>query len=422
MPLPNPLPSLPIRVLRDSSLSTLTAGFVAMLTGYSSSVILMVQAGQAADLSNAQIASWIWALSIGMALCTLTLSLRYRIPLVVVWSTPGAALLVTSLPGVTYSDSIGAFMLCGLMLLLSGLSSSVGRLMRWLPASLAAALLAGILFRISSQILPAAQEHLGLVLGMFVSYLLGKRWLPRYAVLLALATGILGAWYAGLLNLPSVQWQLTQPQWTTPTWSWGTIISISLPLYVVAMTSQNLPGLAILKADGYQVNPAPILSLTGAASVLLAPFGSHGLNLAAISAAICTGPDAHPNPARRYTAALWSGLLFACIAVFAETLTTLFLALPGVLVIAVAALALLSSIAAGLGKAMECPGEREAALIAFMVTASGISLFSIGSAFWGLLAGALSLLVIPRRQVAATTTSFVEGTKGPAHTSDIAHQ
>ncbi|WP_339650334.1 benzoate/H(+) symporter BenE family transporter [Halopseudomonas pelagia] len=391
----SPLSFRPPKVLRDSSLSTLTAGFVAMLTGYSSSLVLMVQAGQAAGLSTEQISSWIWALSIGMAICTLALSLRYRIPLVVVWSTPGAALLITSLPGVTYSDAIGAFMFCGLLLLLSGISSTVARLMRLLPASLAAALLAGILFRISSQILQAAQSQLGLVLIMFVSYLLAKRWAPRYAVLLALLCGTLIAWLNGMLDLPDVQWQLTLPEWTTPRFSLSAMISIGLPLYIVAMTSQNLPGLAILKSDGYEVDPAPILSLTGLMSVLLAPFGSHGLNLAAISAAVCTGHEAHADPAKRYTAALFCGALFGGIALFAGTLTVLFMALPEALVISIAALALLGSIVGGLTKAMESPGEREAALIAFMVTASGFTLFSIGSAFWGLIAGALTLFILP---------------------------
>ncbi|WP_394245090.1 benzoate/H(+) symporter BenE family transporter [Halopseudomonas laoshanensis] len=385
----------PLQVWRDLNLSTLTAGFVAMLTGYSSSVVLMVQAGQAAGLSNAQIASWIWALSIGMAICTLLLSLRYRLPLVVVWSTPGAALLITSLPGVSYSDAIGAFIFCGLLLLLSGISSTVARLMRWLPASLAAALLAGILFRIGSQILQAAQEQIGLVLVMFVSYLLAKRWAPRYAVLLALLCGTLIAWVTGMLDLPEVQWQITLPEWTTPSFSLSAMISIGLPLYIVAMTSQNLPGLAILKSDGYEVDPAPILSLTGLMSVLLAPFGSHGLNLAAISAAVCTGHEAHPDPAKRYAAALCCGALFGAIALFAGTLTVLFMALPQALVISIAALALLGSIASGLAKAMESQGEREAALIAFMIAASGFTLFSIGSAFWGLVAGAATLLLLP---------------------------
>ena len=385
----------PSSPLRDSSASTFTAGFIAMLTGYSSSVVLMIQAGQAASLTSAQIASWIWALSLGMAICTIALSLRYRMPLVVVWSTPGAALLITSLPGVTYSDAIGAFMVCGLMLLLSGVSTTVARLMRWLPASLAAALLAGILFRIGSQMLEAAQDQIGLVLLMLASYLVGKRWLARYAVLLALATGTLTAWLTGMLDIPAVHWQLTRPVWTAPTWSLETIISISLPLYIVAMTSQNLPGLAILKSDGYEPNPAPLLSLTGIASVVLAPFGSHGINLAAISAAVCTGAEAHPDPGRRYTAALWCGIFFAVIALFAGTLAIIFMALPQVLVITIAALALLGSIAGGLAKAMELPREREVALLVFLITASGFTLFSVGAAFWGLVAGLLAWWLLP---------------------------
>ncbi len=387
----------PSSPLRDSSASTFTAGFIAMLTGYSSSVVLMIQAGQAASLTSAQIASWIWALSLGMAVCTIALSLRYRMPLVVVWSTPGAALLITSLPGVTYSDAIGAFMVCGLMLLLSGVSTTVARLMRWLPASLAAALLAGILFRIGSQMLEAAQDQIGLVLLMLASYLVGKRWLARYAVLLALAAGTLTAWLTGMLDIPAVHWQLTRPVWTAPTWSLETIISISLPLYIVAMTSQNLPGLAILKSDGYEPNPAPLLSLTGIASVVLAPFGSHGINLAAISAAVCTGAEAHPDPGRRYTAALWCGIFFAVIALFAGTLAIIFMALPQVLVITIAALALLGSIAGGLAKAMELPREREVALLVFLITASGFTLFSIGAAFWGLVAGLLAWWLLPPR-------------------------
>ena len=387
----------PSSPLRDSSASTFTAGFIAMLTGYSSSVVLMIQAGQAASLTPAQIASWIWALSLGMAVCTIALSLRYRMPLVVVWSTPGAALLITSLPGVTYSDAIGAFMVCGLMLLLSGVSTTVARLMRWLPASLAAALLAGILFRIGSQMLEAAQDQIGLVLLMLASYLVGKRWLARYAVLLALAAGTLTAWLTGMLDIPAVHWQLTRPVWTAPTWSLETIISISLPLYIVAMTSQNLPGLAILKSDGYEPNPAPLLSLTGIASVVLAPFGSHGINLAAISAAVCTGAEAHPDPGRRYTAALWCGIFFAVIALFSGTLAIIFMALPQVLVITIAALALLGSIAGGLAKAVELPREREVALLVFLITASGFTLFSIGAAFWGLVAGLLAWWLLPPR-------------------------
>ena len=393
---PYSLLSTTSRLWRDSSPSALVAGVVSMLTGYTSSLVLMVQAGQAAGLSAEHIASWIWALSIGMGICTVGLSLRYRLPIIVVWSTPGAALLITSLPGVNYADAIGAFMVCAVLLLLSGLSPQIARLMRWLPASLAAALLAGILFRIGSQILVAAEQQTLLVLCMFFSYLLGKRWAPRFAVLGTLLVGSAIAWAADMLHLPAVSWALTRPHWTTPTWSLGAIISISLPLYIVAMTSQNLPGLAILKADGYEPNPAPLLSVTGLISFLLAPFGSHGLTLAAISAAICTGSEAHPDPSRRYTAAVACGLLFALIGLYAGALTLLFMALPPALVLSIAALALLGSIVNGLTKAMEQPGEREAALITFMVTASGLTLLSIGSAFWGLVAGAMALWILPR--------------------------
>lgn len=408
MPFPQSQPSERRNVLRDSSPSTLAAGFIAMLTGYSSSVVLMIQAGNAADLTAAQIASWLWALSIGMAICTVALSLRYRTPLVVVWSTPGAALLITSLPGVPYGEAIGAFMVCGLLLLLSGVSSTIARLMRLLPASLAAALLAGILFRIASQMLDAANEQIALVFAMLISYLLGKRWFARYAVLLTLATGALVAGLAGMLVLPEVSWQPTMPVWTTPAWSTGTIISISIPLYIVAMTSQTLPGLAILKTDGYEPDPGPILSLTGIASILLAPFGSHGLNLAAISAAVCTGKEAHPDLARRYTAAFWCGLFFAGIALFAGPLAVVFMALPHALVISIAALALLGSITGGLAKAMESPGEREAALIVFLVSASGFTLFSVGAAFWAVVAGVLAWLLLPGSTAAATKAAGVE--------------
>ncbi|PAU88733.1 hypothetical protein CK507_03370 [Pseudomonas sp. WN033] len=381
-------------LLNDFNSSTLVAGFVATLTGYASSLVLMIQAGQAAGLTESQIASWIWALAIGMAVCTLILSLRYRTPILIVWSTPGAALLITSLPTVSYANAIGAFIFCGLLVMLTGLTGSFERLVRRIPASLAAALLAGILFRIAGDMLIAAEQQVGLVVGMGLTWLLGKRWLPRYAVPLALLAGCLIAWFTGLFDLPAVEWTPTLPELTIPGLSLSALISIGLPLYIVAMTSQNLPGMAVLRADGYRVSASPILSLTGLASMLLAPLGAHGVNLAAISAAVCTGPEAHQDPSKRYAAAIWCGLLNLPIALFAGALTAVFIALPWTLVISIAALALLGSIANGLTQAMANPGERDAALITFMVSASGISLLSIGSAFWGVVAGVLALWLL----------------------------
>jgi len=383
-----------LRPLADTSVSAVVAGFIAMMTGYTSSLILMYQAGQAAGLSAGQIASWIWALSIGMALCSIGLSLRYRTPITVAWSTPGAALLITSLGGVSYPEAIGAYLTCAALVTLCGVTGTFERLVRRLPGSLAAALLAGILFRIGSEIFIAAQHQTLLVLGMFFAYLVCKRASPRYAVLTALLVGVAIAAALGLLDFSGVSLQLAVPVWTTPAFSLGATISIAIPLFVVCMTSQNMPGMTVLRADGYQVPASPLISVTGIASLLLAPFGSHGINLAAISAAICTGPQAHENPAKRYTAAVWCGLFYGAAGTFGATLAALFAAFPRELVLSIAALALFGSIVNGLTQAMAEPREREAALITFMVTASGMTLFSIGSAFWGIVAGVVTLLIL----------------------------
>ena len=385
------------RPFADSSASTIVAGFIAMLTGYTSSLVLMFQAGQAAGLSSAQISSWIWALSIGMAICSIGLSMRYRTPVVIAWSTPGAALLISSLPGVPYAEAIGAFIFASLLIALCGLTGSFERLMRKVPASLAAALLAGVLFNIGSEIFRAVKVQPLLVLAMFFSYLLAKRLAPRYAVLSALLVGCALSAALGLLDFRQLSLQIAVPVWTTPSLSIAAIFSIGIPLFVIAMASQNMPGLAVLRAEGYQVPASPLISVTGIASVLLAPFGSHGIHLAAITMAICSGPEAHPDPARRYTAAVWCGVFYGIAGIFGATLAALFASFPAALVLSIAALALLGSISSGLTQAMQQPNERDAALITFMVTASGLTLFGIGAALWGLIAGGLTLLILNKR-------------------------
>ena len=387
-----PLPRL--HPLSDTSPSAVVAGFIAMMTGYTSSLVLMFQAGQAAGLSSGQISSWIWALSIGMAVCSIGLSLRYRTPINIAWSTPGAALLITSLGGVSYGEAIGAYITCALLVIICGMTGSFERLVKRIPGSLAAALLAGILFKIGSEIFVAAQHRTGLVVGMLVTYLIVKRLLPRYAVLAALMIGTLISGLLGLLDFSGFALEVAVPVWTTPSFSIAATISIGIPLFVVAMTSQNMPGIAVLRADGYNVPASPLITTTGVASLLLAPFGSHGINLAAISAAICTGPHAHEDPKKRYTAAMWCGIFYGIAGTFGATLAALFAAFPKELVLSIAALALFGSISNGLTIAMAESKEREAALITFMVTASGMTLFSIGSAFWGIVAGVLTLIIL----------------------------
>jgi benzoate membrane transport protein len=384
--------------MADSSLSAVVAGFIAMMTGVTSSLVLMFQAGQAAGLTSAQISSWIWALFMGMAVCSIGLSLRYRSPITVAWSTPGAALLITSLGGVAYPEAIGAFITCAVLVIICGVTGSFERLVKRLPTSLAAALLAGILFKIGSEIFVAAQHRTGLVLGMFFTYLIVKRYSPRYAVLVTLLVGVALSAMLGLLNFSGFALEVALPVWTTPSFSIAATVSIGIPLFVVAMTSQNMPGVAVLRADGYYVPASPLITATGIISLITAPFGAHGINLAAISAAICTGPHAHEDHSKRYTAAIWCGIFYAIAGIFGATLAALFAAFPKELVLSIAALALFGSIINGLTVAMHEPKEREAALITFMVTASGLTLFSIGSAFWGIVAGVLTLVILNYRK------------------------
>jgi benzoate membrane transport protein len=388
----------PLRPLADSSLSAVVAGFIAMMTGCTSSLVLIFQAGQAAGLTSAQISSWIWSLFIGMAVCNIGLSLRYRSPVTVAWSTPGAALLISSLGGVAYPEAIGAFITCSILIIICGVTGSFERLVKRLPASLAAALLAGILFKIGSEIFVAAQHRTGLVLGMFFTYLIVKRYSSRYAVLVTLLVGVALSAMLGLLNFGGFALEVAAPVWTTPVFTLGATISIGIPLFVVAMTSQNMPGMAVLRADGYTVPASPLITVSGIASLLTAPFGSHGITLAAISAAICTSPNAHEDKDKRYTAAIWCGIFYGVAGIFGATLAALFAAFPKELVLSIAALALFGSIINGLTVAMNEPKEREAALITFMVTASGLTLFSIGSAFWGIVAGVLTLVILNGRR------------------------
>jgi benzoate membrane transport protein len=394
----SPATRTPLRPLADTSLSALVAGFVAMMTGYTSSLVLMFQAGRSAHLTDAQISSWIWALSMGMALCTIGLSLRFRAPIVIAWSTPGAALLVSSLPHVAYPEAIGAFVVCALLLTLAGVTGWFDTLMKKVPAGIAAALLAGILFEIGIEIFRAAQFQTALVLSMFFTYLLIKRVAPRYAIVATLVVGTAVAGALGLLDFSGFHVKFAAPVLTLPAFSLSAVISIGIPLFVVAMASQNVPGIAVLRADGYQTPSAPLIATTGIASLLLAPFGSHGVNLAAITAAICTGREAHEDRTKRYTAAVWCGVFYLVAGIFGATIAALFGSLPKALVVSVAALALFGSIMSGLTNAMQDARQREAALVTFMVTASGLTLLSIGSAFWGLVAGLVTHAVLNARR------------------------
>ncbi len=381
-------------MLRDFSFSALVAGFVAVLVGFTSSAVIVFEAARTLGASSAQIGSWILALGLGMAVTSIGLSLRYRAPVVTAWSTPGAAMLITGAAGVPMAEAIGAFLASGLMLAVAGFSGWFERAMSRIPLSIASGMLAGVLLRFGLDVFLAMKTQFVLAVAMFGVYLAVRRASPRYAVLAALALGVVVAAARGLLRLDGVELALAEPVAVAPRWSIGALIGIGLPLFVVTMASQNVPGVAVLRASGYSVPVSPLVGWTGAANLLLAPFGGFALNLAAITAAICTGREAHEDPGRRYVAAVSAGALYLLIGTFGTTLAALLAALPRELVLTIAGLALFGTLGNGLAAALQHEREREPALVTFLVTASGVTLFGIGSAFWGLVGGVLTLTIL----------------------------
>ncbi|MEA5466640.1 benzoate/H(+) symporter BenE family transporter [Leptothoe sp. PORK10 BA2] len=379
--------------LKDFSLSAAIAGFVSVLVGFTSAGVIVFQAAQTMGASPTEIGSWLWALGWGMGLTGIILSLRYRVPIVMAWSTPGAAMLVTTTADVSLQEATGAFLICGALITLFGFTGWFEQLIERLPLSLASAMLAGVLLQFGLHVFTAMQTQFVMVFPMFCLYLIMRRLCPRYTVVAALGLGILLAGVQGLLQMETVQLQWATPVFITPQFSVNGLMGIALPLFIVTMTSQNVPGVATIRAFGYQVPSSPLISWSGVATLCLAPFGAFAINLAAITAAISMGQEAHEDPARRYVAAVMSGVFYIVVGLFGATVVGLFSALPRELVVAIAGLALLSTIGKGLVSALTQENEREPALITFLVTASGISLLGIGSAFWGLLAGTLAILI-----------------------------
>lgn len=393
-------------LMRDFSLSAAVAGFIATVISYAGPLVIIFQAADAAQLSRELLSSWVWAISIGSALLGIGLSLRYRVPIIIAWSAPGSALLVALLPGISMNEAVGAYLLSSLIIFLVGLSGAFDRVISKLPGAIAAAMLAGILLRFGSGLFVSLQGKPGLVLAMFATYLVCKRLLPRYAVMAVLVVGCAIAMLTGQLHREALVIGLATPVWVTPQFSLGATLNVALPLVMVALTGQFVPGMAVLRASGYATPASPIIACSALGTALLAPFGCHGLNLAAITAAICTGREAHEDPRKRYVAGVVGGLCYLVLGIFGATLVSLFAAFPKELIAALAGLALFAAIAGALANAMAVPNDREAALVTFLTTASGMSLFGLSAAFWGLIFGMVAhLLSSTRRPPLATSTS-----------------
>ncbi|MDP9509003.1 benzoate/H(+) symporter BenE family transporter [Pseudomonas protegens] len=372
---------------KDLSLSAVIAGLIAVIISYAGPLIIVFQAAREAHLPSDQVSSWIWAISIGSGLTGLLLSWRLKVPVITAWSTPGAALLVSMLPTVSLPQAIGAYIVASLIIAVVGLSGAFDKLMSRLPKAIAAAMLAGILFRFGAELFTSVTLQPVLVLAMIAAYLLGKRFSPRYAILAVLLVGCAVAAGLGNFNGGSITLALAKPIFTVPEWNWHAIINIGLPLALVTLTGQYVPGMAVMRSAGYTTPARSIVSWTAITSALLAPFGSHGINLAAITAAICTGREAHEDKDKRYIAGIACGLFYILMGIFGATLASVFAALPKELIAALAGLALFGAISAGLSGAMADEKQREAALITFLVTASGMSFLGLAAAFWGLIFG-----------------------------------
>jgi len=399
--------------MKNFSWSSIAAGFVTVLVGITSSAVIVLQAASAAGATAQQISSWMLALGLGMGLTCIGLSLRYRAPVVTAWSTPGAALLATSLAGIPMAEAIGAFMFAAALITLCGVTGWFERAMGRIPVSIAAAMLAGILANFGMGVFVAMKTQFVLVFAMFAAYLLCKRWLPRYAIIVVLAIGMALAAQENLLRFEDFHFAWAVPVFTMPSFSWTTLIGVGIPLFVVTMASQNAPGVAVIRASGYRTPISPLISWTGLATLLLAPFGCFSINLAAITAAICMGREAHEDPAQRYRAAVAAGVFYLAVGLLGATVGALFAALPQELVLAIAGLALFGTIASSLTAAMANEQQREAALITFLVTASGVTLFGVGAAFWGLVAGALAHGILNWKRGVAAKPAPASGATAP---------
>jgi benzoate membrane transport protein len=387
-------------LLRDFSVPAAFAGFITCLVGISVSAVLVIQTAQTLGASDAQISSWFWSLCLGIGLCGLVLSWLFKYPVATSWSTAGLAMILASASGYQLNEAIGAFVVCGLLTAILGFSGIFGRLLAFIPSSLTSAMLAGVLLKFGISLFNSLHDNISFILVLLGVYVLSKRLMPRYSIVLTVVAAVLSCSWFMPFQLPQLNWQITTPVWVTPEFNVAAVLGLALPLLVINMASQYLPGIAIIQAYGYQPHVKHLIGWTGTVQTLLAPFGCFAVNTAAISAAISLDDQAHPDPKRRYIAGMSSGICYIIVALFAATLTQALLSFPLLLITAVAGIALLGTISHNISLAFADAEHREAALMTFLMSASGIQFFSIGSAFWGLVLGLVVSWILKPKQAA----------------------
>ncbi|UGQ25213.1 benzoate/H(+) symporter BenE [Acinetobacter calcoaceticus] len=386
----------------DWSISATVAGFLAVLISYSGPLIIFFQAAQRAHVSTDMMVSWIWGISIGAAVSGIYLSIKYKTPVITAWSAPGTALLVTLFPNVSLNEAVAAYITSAIVIFLIGVTGYFDKLLKWIPQDVAAGMMAGILFQFGIGLFTASDSMPFIVFSMLIVFLIAKRLMPRYTMIWVLGAGVLLSLILGKMNPVDVSFSLAIPQWISPEWTWNSTLNLAVPLILVSLTGQFLPGMAIMKLSGYDTPAKPIISVTSIASLVVACVGGITIVLASITAALCMGKDAHELKEKRYIAGIANGIFYILGGLFAGSIVMLFSLLPKELVAALAGLALLGAIATNISVAMRNDSQRDAALITFLATASGMHFLGLSSVFWGICIGVIAHFILTPRSTPAT--------------------
>jgi len=395
----------------DWSISATVAGFLAVLISYSGPLIIFFQAAQQANVSSAMMISWIWGISIGAAVAGIYLSIRYKTPVITAWSAPGTALLVTLFPHISLNEAVGAYITSALVIFAIGATGYFDKLLKWIPQDVAACMMAGILFQFGLGLFKATDSMPIIVFGMLGVYLVAKRLSPRYAMIWVLVSGIGLSLILGKMNPVEMNFSLAIPQFIMPEWSWNSTLNLTIPLILVSLSGQFLPGMAIMKLSGYDTPAKPIISVTSIASLAVACVGGITIVLASITAALCMGKDAHELKDKRYIAGIANGIFYILGGLFAGSIVMLFSLLPKELVAALAGLALLGAIATNISMAMKNDAQRDAALITFLATASGMHFLGLSSVFWGICIGVIAHLVLSKHEPITAAVASTQSSK-----------
>ncbi|ODL96729.1 benzoate transporter [Acinetobacter pittii] len=386
----------------DWSISATVAGFLAVLISYSGPLIIFFQAAQRAHVSTDMMVSWIWGISIGAAVSGIYLSIKYKTPVITAWSAPGTALLVTLFPNVSLNEAVAAYITSAIVIFLIGITGYFDKLLKWIPQDVAAGMMAGILFQFGIGLFTASDSMPFIVFSMLIVFLIAKRLMPRYTMIWVLAAGVLLSLFLGKMNPVDVSFSLAIPQWISPEWTWNSTLNLAVPLILVSLTGQFLPGMAIMKLSGYDTPAKPIITVTSIVSLAVACVGGITIVLASITAALCMGKDAHELKEKRYIAGIANGIFYILGGLFAGSIVILFSLLPKELVAALAGLALLGAIATNISVAMKNDSQRDAALITFLATASGMHFLGLSSVFWGICIGVIAHFILTPRSTPAT--------------------